>query len=258
MSRGSLGSSSILRRSLPIRTSTLRSNGSKRRLARASSSASRLTTRPGRVTNTRSSANSPRVSEIASPDSRASVRASRSRTRPAKLTGADGGFKPSNSGTSRMASRPSPECEVITLLAVLFTSGLPCRRPPFTAIVQSLDLELSPEGGPCDVEIHQSNGQAILVVARVAARGRSRPRSERNACFDWTRLGGAAKPLRRWLRLLTEPIPVGGLPFLVAPAPRPPHERIQRPRMLPRGARMMQAHRVNNDHYCPFVRRKAA
>ena len=48
MSRGCFESGSILRRSFPTITSTLRSNGSKRRLAKASSKASRLRTLPGR------------------------------------------------------------------------------------------------------------------------------------------------------------------------------------------------------------------
>jgi hypothetical protein len=83
ISRGFLGSASIFFRNLPTSTSMLRSNGSKRRLVKASSKVSRLTTRPGLVTNILRRANSPRVRGIASPDSRASAYASTLRTRPA-------------------------------------------------------------------------------------------------------------------------------------------------------------------------------
>ena len=113
MSRGALGSGSILRRRPPTSTSTLRSNGSSGRLATASRSASRLNTLPGRLTKTRSSANSPRVSAIGSPDSWASVQASRSRTSPANRTGdlaSLESFMPSlspGSGMSRMARPPT-------------------------------------------------------------------------------------------------------------------------------------------------------
>ena len=113
MSRGCFESSSIFRRSFPTITSTLRSNGSKRRLTKVSSKASRLRTLPGRVTNTRKSANSPRVSGTASPVSRTSVRASRSRIKPAKRRsdGASRGCSERpDSGASRMGVRPNPGC----------------------------------------------------------------------------------------------------------------------------------------------------
>ena len=73
MSRGVLGSGSILRRKRTTSASTLRSKSSSGRLATASRMASRLNTRPGRLTKRRKRRNSPRVSGIASPDLRASA-----------------------------------------------------------------------------------------------------------------------------------------------------------------------------------------
>ena len=87
ISCGLFGSASIFLRNLPTSTSMLRSNGSKRRLVKASNRVSRLITRPGRVTNILSKANSPCVSWIASPESRASVQALGLNTRPAKRRG---------------------------------------------------------------------------------------------------------------------------------------------------------------------------
>ena len=62
MRRGRFGSASIFLRNFPTSTSTLRSNGSKRRLAKASSRLSRLITRPGLATNILRTANSLRAS----------------------------------------------------------------------------------------------------------------------------------------------------------------------------------------------------
>jgi hypothetical protein len=150
MSRGCFESSSILRRSFPTITSTLRSNGSKRRLAKASSTASRLRTLPGRETKTRKSANSPRVSATASPVSRTSVQAPRSRMKSAKRR-SDGASRGCSTwpdpGASRMGVRPNPGClftsngpdykTVTAETSAGYAPGLACAQPSTTGCARS-------------------------------------------------------------------------------------------------------------------------
>ena len=93
---------------------------------------------PGVATKKRSSANSPRVSGIASPDSRESVKASRSRTRPAKRmrrAASRGGSILSDSGSSRMDGRAIGTCVDYNSRPRLFTSRLPRRHLPFTQLI---------------------------------------------------------------------------------------------------------------------------